>query len=151
VSAEQEARWWDELVAALRLPAIGQLFALPPKVRGERVELWVERPFATLRAAEPGERSGPGGQAPRVLRGTFDRVEIVHRQGSVTAARVLDFKTDWIADEAAQTALARRYRPQLLAYREALASMLQLLPTHVRADMVFLRRGEVISADDDRS
>ncbi|REJ86244.1 MAG: hypothetical protein DWQ36_09810 [Acidobacteria bacterium] len=138
-SPAQEARWWEELVMALRLPAVQRIFVPPEKRRGERVELWTERSFAALRP-----QSGDG-VSRELVRGTFDRVELVHQAGRPAAARVIDFKTDRLSGEQARDELVRRATPQLLAYREALAAMLQLLPTHVRAEVVLLDRGEVVA------
>ena len=96
--------------------------------RHENETLWRERPFVVR-------------QGNRLLRGTFDRVMIDHDQkGNATAARLIDFKTDTYHD-----ATAQRYRPQLQAYRQALAQMLTIDPSRIQATLLFVMDGQSVT------
>jgi hypothetical protein len=89
-----------------------------------------------------------------VVRGTFDRVVLYGSLGRFEAAELYELKSDRFVsgDEPAsghsiEQALAQatdRYRPQVEAYRAALARIAGLLPTGVRAQLVFLDAGRVI-------
>ncbi|MDP2481136.1 MAG: UvrD-helicase domain-containing protein [Candidatus Palauibacterales bacterium] len=104
-------------------------------------ELHRERPFACRLDGE-------------VMSGVIDRLVLVRSgsgssggpgAGAVVAAEVLDFKTDELA-EGDETALAARtdfYRPQIEAYREAVAAMYGLDAAALEARLVFLVPGAV--------
>ena len=72
----------------------------------------------------------------RLLRGQFDRVEIDRTQGT---ACILDFKTDRFSDAAVE-----RYRPQMQAYRQALASMLGWPTDRITVTLLFVGEGRVV-------
>ncbi|MEO1235418.1 MAG: UvrD-helicase domain-containing protein [Planctomycetota bacterium] len=98
---------------------------------GDREELWRERAFVVA-------------DGPRVLRGVFDRVAIERDDsGQATAAHLIDFKSDRLPGAGSEV-LAERveaYRPQVAAYRRALAKMLTLPPKRVTAELVFTSKG----------
>jgi hypothetical protein len=111
---------------------------------GRAPELLRERPFACRLDGE-------------VMGGVIDRL-VLARSGpegpgeggpaaeSVVAAEVVDFKTDEV-DEGDTERLAERtefYRPQVEAYREAVAAIYRLPPPAVRGRLVFLAAGEVV-------
>lgn len=100
---------------------------------GERAELWRERSFAVT-------------LGPHILSGVFDRVVVIARRGRPQAALLLDFKTDRV-DEAEVDSHLIRYRPQVDAYRQALAKLLGILPTAVQASLFFLAPGVRVSLD----
>ncbi len=90
------------------------------------LDLWRERRFV-VRVADD------------LIQGVFDRVVIQRRAGRIVAAEILDYKTDHL-DGPEATALQEavaRYRPQMLAYRAALASMLNLGPAAITAHLLF--------------
>lgn len=80
-----------------------------------------------------------------ILQGYIDRLVLVENSGRVEAAEVLDFKTDYI-DESEPHALDDRvayYRPQIDAYRTAVASRYGLGLDHISGKLLFLRSGVV--------
>lgn len=132
--------WIDEFLAALQVPALRQLLSrndypsssgLPQAVsRGLTGATWQvdnERPFAIVHQG-------------RLLSGTIDRLVLATVDGVVQAAEILDFKTDRLGDPP-QPLLQERtqyYRPQLEAYREAVAHLYRLPLPAVSARLVFL-------------
>ncbi len=86
--------------------------------------LWRERPFA---ARVDG----------RLLTGRFDRVVIEPGEnGRAARARLIDFKTDRHTPEAVE-----RYRPQMQAYRAALAALLEMDASAIEAVLLFVGDG----------
>ncbi|HEY8375009.1 MAG TPA: PD-(D/E)XK nuclease family protein, partial [Nannocystis sp.] len=80
-----------------------------------------------------------------IVEGIIDRLVLWGRDGRVEGAEVVDYKTDAIQPGDA-TALAARtalYRPQLAAYRDAVAALYGLDPDRIRAKLLFLRVGVV--------
>ena len=80
-----------------------------------------------------------------ILQGYIDRLVLVEEGSRVVAAEVVDFKTDWI-DESDPRALDGRmayYRPQIDAYRAAVAGRYGLGMDKVTGKLVFLRLGLV--------
>jgi ATP-dependent exoDNAse (exonuclease V) beta subunit len=75
--------------------------------------------------------------------GSFDRVVWLGDGDRTEAADVLDFKTDAIApgDETALAARVEHYRPQLEAYRCAVARLAQLPPERIATRLVFPSTG----------
>lgn len=101
-----------------------QVRALLTRPTGCEVDLWREQRFAV-----------PLGKT--LLHGTFDRVAI-HRTGAeILAVELLDYKTDRVERDGVD-ARAELYRPQIAAYREALAAMLRVDPGLIRARLLFL-------------
>lgn len=121
----------------LEAPAVRDVFRRPQDgefgtgegVRAEAAGplLERERPFAVRREDE-------------IVEGVIDRVVVSGR-----AARVVDFKTDRVdpGDASALAAKVEGYRPQLEAYRMAVARMHGLETGAVEAHLVFLRTGVV--------
>jgi ATP-dependent exoDNAse (exonuclease V) beta subunit len=116
---------------------------------GDGLTLDVRRewPFAQRTTPE-----GPATAAPRLLVGSMDRVVIARERtptapGPARHAEVLDFKTDNVDPRNDADAFARRvehYRPQILAYRAALARRLALPPERVNAALLFTQAGVVV-------
>ena len=92
----------------------------------DRIEVLNERPFA-VRIDD------------RVLTGFIDRLVLLHRGGRIEAADVIDFKTDDLTrqDNEAVTQRTAIYRPQLQAYRDAVARMLGLPADRISARLVY--------------
>jgi ATP-dependent helicase/nuclease subunit A len=86
-----------------------------------------------------------------LIEGIIDRLVIDRSEDGVSAARIIDYKTDDVSDDAA---LARRfdhYVPQLQAYRRAVAGMYRLPPHAVSAHLVFLEAGAVLEVPHERT
>ena len=82
-----------------------------------------------------------------LMSGTFDRVIVNVESDQVTAADVLDFKTDMpaAADPEAVDALVEHYRPQLTAYQQAVAATHDLPADRVTAKLLLVVPGIVRS------
>ncbi|MDZ7618273.1 MAG: hypothetical protein U1E05_14805, partial [Patescibacteria group bacterium] len=80
-----------------------------------------------------------------VMNGTIDRLTVLYDGPHVVGADVLDFKTDHVPadDSAALAARIDYYRPQLDAYRRAIARQFRLDPSKVSARLAFLSLGVV--------
>jgi ATP-dependent exoDNAse (exonuclease V) beta subunit len=113
---------------ALAAPAIRAALGRPA---GE-VEVWRERAFRVA--------LGEGADAA-LWSGTFDRVVLHGPSGAWERAEVFDFKTDRV-EGAALVERAERYRPQLEAYRGALAHLCDLAPSRIALTLLFLHSGE---------
>ncbi|MBM4444320.1 MAG: hypothetical protein FJ020_03315 [Chloroflexi bacterium] len=113
---------------AVALPEILQALSKP---RGN-VWLWQEKDFETV-------------LGNRWVSGTFDRVVTERNEAGIPLrATILDFKSDEVADGADPAALAERYRPQMVLYRDALSQILRLKPTRIQLRLVFVQPGKVI-------
>jgi ATP-dependent helicase/nuclease subunit A len=82
-----------------------------------------------------------------MLEGIIDRLVLHREDGRATAAHIIDYKTDAIAagDNDALAARVDHYRPQLEAYRRAVAGMYGIELDRIRASLVFLERGAVVN------
>jgi ATP-dependent exoDNAse (exonuclease V) beta subunit len=80
-----------------------------------------------------------------ILTGSVDRLVLVHRDSQLVAAEVLDFKTDQLStdrpEQLAETIAG--YRPQLAAYRQAVARFAGLPVERVFARLLFVEPGLV--------
>jgi ATP-dependent exoDNAse (exonuclease V) beta subunit len=117
-----------QVSAALRSSAYAELL----RAAGGELSVCTERAFS-LRTGD------------ELLSGSIDRLVLVRRGSKVIAADVLDYKTDTIdpADARALTERIEFYRPQLDAYRRAVAQMFQLDAGRITARLVFLHAGIV--------
>ncbi len=113
---------------ALALPAVAALLQRKRYSAWSELEVWRERSFA-LREGE------------YLLSGAFDRVVIGRNGQKVVGAEIVDFKSD----HSAGPAKVDFYRPQIESYRRALALLLEIEPAMIKAVLVFVRLGEVIS------
>lgn len=80
----------------------------------------------------------------QLLTGSIDRLILWRRGKEVVAAEVIDYKTDTLAAGDRQ-ALAEKvdfYRPQLQAYRQAVAQLYRLTEKQIRLRLFFLATGE---------
>jgi ATP-dependent exoDNAse (exonuclease V) beta subunit len=80
-----------------------------------------------------------------MLHGSIDRLVLIQEGGRVTEADVVDFKTDVLdgSDPEAVAARVAYYRPQIDAYKEAVAGRYGLEPSAVSGHLLFLRPGVV--------
>ena len=88
-------------------------------------EAWRERPFDLIHEGS-------------WISGIFDRV-VVRRE----SVRLIDFKTDEVADEQALQEKVAGYRPQIVLYRQALARLTGLKPEQIECALLFTRSGRV--------
>ncbi len=126
------ADWLASQIEAFRRmiaqPGVRQCFAAPTLATGQQVDLWRERPFAVRLNNE-------------LLRGSFDRVAIIRQGGKPLRAELLDFKTDRLRGSRELSDRINTYRPQIEAYRNGLAAMLNLPRNNITASLLFVETG----------
>ncbi|MGI8979518.1 MAG: UvrD-helicase domain-containing protein [Pirellulaceae bacterium] len=83
-------------------------------------------------------------QDDELLSGSIDRLVLVRQSGKLTAAEVIDYKTDTVTSPAQLPELTKFYRPQLEAYKRAAARITGLSADRITAKLVFLSADEVI-------
>jgi ATP-dependent helicase/nuclease subunit A len=85
-------------------------------------------------------------ETDRLWHGSFDRVVWLGDGERIVAADVIDFKTDAIkpGDAGAVKERTEHYRPQVEAYRRAIARMARLPEEHIAARLVFTFAGQVV-------
>ena len=143
VDTDEIVRQWSQTTALreeLRVRAVEQFrraIALPEirralsKPRGD-AWLWQEKHFETV-------------LGNRWVSGTFDRVvEERNEEGTPLRATILDFKSDAVAGGADLAAVAERYRPQMVLYRDALSQILRLKAAKILLRLVFVHPGKVV-------
>jgi ATP-dependent exoDNAse (exonuclease V) beta subunit len=81
-----------------------------------------------------------------ILNGSIDRLLLIGDGRRTVAADVTDYKTDVIplGDEAARQARIEYYRPQLAAYRRAVARFTRLPADQIATRLVFLELAQVV-------
>jgi ATP-dependent exoDNAse (exonuclease V) beta subunit len=122
--------WLSDFRVWMEAPAIRQTLSRAGYPAGAQVER--ELPFLHRMA---------GG----ILQGYIDRLVILREGERVVGAEVLDFKTDFLdgTDPGAVAAKVAFYRPQIDAYRGAVAGRYGLEPSGVTGKLLFLRPGVV--------
>ncbi len=80
-----------------------------------------------------------------LLTGNIDRLVLMRRQGHLLAADIIDFKSDQIADEKTLARRVNDYRPQIDAYRAAIAQMYRLQPRRVATRLAFTTARRVVN------
>ena len=82
-----------------------------------------------------------------LMEGIIDRLVLTRDGDRITSATILDYKTDVVAqgDDEALSGRVEHYRPQIDAYRRAVASLYGLDPADVSGALIFLDPGEVRS------
>ncbi len=104
---------------------------------GVEWEVWCERDYCLVL---------PGDSGPVTWCGSFDRVIVQRKDGECVSAIIQDYKTDRVDDNNLEERVAH-YTPQLLAYRQALASMTGLAQEAIGAQLLFLGSGIVSEVD----
>jgi hypothetical protein len=130
VPYQRVQEWVEDFRAWMAAPSIRTALSRVAYPAGTRVER--ELPFL---------HRVPDG----MLYGFIDRLVLIQEGGVVTGAEVLDFKTD-VLDSSDPEAVAARvayYRPQIDAYKEAVAGKYGLEPSAVSGRLIFLRVGVV--------
>jgi ATP-dependent exoDNAse (exonuclease V) beta subunit len=144
----------DDHLRALAVSAAPDLAMEAIETLRARFRSWLDLPdirYLLLRSSYPAgaevEREVPFLHRAdgRMVEGTIDRLILVRQDGKVVAAEVIDFKTDALApdDPDALTQRARRYAPQLDAYRAAVRTWYDLPADAVKARLVFVDAGAV--------
>jgi ATP-dependent helicase/nuclease subunit A len=97
-----------------------------------RVQVYPERSFAIY----------DDGQ---LVYGIIDRIVLLYDEQQLVAADVIDYKTDSLAadDPQALTKKVDHYRPQLEAYRKAVARTFRLPQEQIAARLAFVAEGKV--------
>jgi ATP-dependent helicase/nuclease subunit A len=123
----------------------------------ERFRGWLRDPVVVEALTRPGtgsvevEREVPfiRREGDIVVEGIIDRLVLERTDGRVTGAEIIDFKTDAVerGDGATLDARVAFYRPQIEAYRRAVAGMYGLRPEQVRARLLFVSAGEARQVD----
>jgi len=129
------ASWFRDFAAMLEKAEVRRALCVPAAQPGTDtprfdVELWRERPFIVTIEG-------------RLLRGQFDRVVVERQGGKAIRAEVLDYKSDRVEGGMIES-LVETYRPQVTAYRRALAQMLRLSEADIAAKLLFLVPGRVV-------
>lgn len=74
----------------------------------------------------------------RLVEGVIDRLVVLRENHRVTRAEIIDWKTDSVPDAEVLAALIEHYRPQMEAYRAAVAADYRLDPGAVDVRLVLL-------------
>jgi len=143
--------WWDAKSSMTELESRWQAAGL---LRGEAIEVSavsMVRGVLTSEAAAYGfAKPAADAQAWRErpfdlihegswISGIFDRVVVLR-----DSVRLIDFKTDDVADEAALQEKVAGYRPQIVLYRKALARLTGLKPEQIECALLFTRSGRLV-------
>jgi ATP-dependent exoDNAse (exonuclease V) beta subunit len=118
---------------ALNNPEIQAVLRRSAYEAGANPQVWNERAFVVRREET-------------ILRGTIDRLVILFDGETLVGADIIDFKSDSLdpADPAAVEAKKTHYRPQLEAYRTAVAKLYGLPGDRITTRLVFVEPGTVI-------
>ncbi|MGD2124340.1 MAG: UvrD-helicase domain-containing protein, partial [Gemmatimonadota bacterium] len=128
LSPERIREWIADFREWMEAPAVRAALSRSAYPAGARVER--ELPFL---------HRIPDG----ILQGYIDRLVVWEEDGRVAGAEVLDFKTDVLeaSDPEAVSGKVAFYRPQIDAYREAVAGRYGLESSAVAGKLLFLRPG----------
>jgi ATP-dependent exoDNAse (exonuclease V) beta subunit len=128
----------DDVAAVLRRsfyqssgdPDLQQCLAATCGSEAVRAEVFTERRFAV--------RDGQ-----HLLSGVIDRLVLIYRGTQLVAADIIDYKTDAARREDTDRLdeLWAYYRPQIEAYRRAVATMFRLPQTQIMARLLFVTPG----------
>ena len=148
-SPEQAERWLNDFQAMLARPAVrdclsrGEYLRKAPWAEDETIRAELAGYAPMLKVAR--ERRFAVRHGNSILTGSVDRLVLIHRDARLVAAEVLDFKTDQLpADRPEQLAeTIAAYRPQLNAYRQAVARFAGLPIERVFARLLFVEPGLV--------
>ena len=82
-----------------------------------------------------------------LLKGFIDRLVVASVSGKPIAAEIIDFKTDRLSelDKKESQQRVEHYRPQLNAYRQAIAKNLRVLPGNISATLLFVDQDKRVS------
>jgi ATP-dependent exoDNAse (exonuclease V) beta subunit len=131
----------DDLERMLARPAAAALFD-PASYRDPAA--W-GLPSGSLRAEVRREHTFAAPIAGQLWTGSIDRLVLLSQGDQLVAADLIDFKTDHIGPDQRQIeSKVAFYRPQILAYRQAVAQITGLPPPRIRARLLLLASGDVV-------
>lgn len=121
----------EDVRECLQAPEIRALFTRPSGADGDqglRFEVWREKAFESV-------------IDDKWVSGVFDRVVLVRdgEGGKVLRADIIDYKTSRVEGGGEIAAEAEHYRPQMEAYREALARLTGIGGAEINCYLVFTR------------
>jgi len=125
------ARWLADWRTWLAADALGELLGCP----ADEPAVWRERSYLVPVKTASGEQ---------LLSGSFDRVHLHGPEGGPTAATIIDFKTDSIADEQDLEHRRAHHAPQMTEYRNALAALTGLAEGDIRCILAFVAADRVV-------
>jgi ATP-dependent helicase/nuclease subunit A len=132
----------DLFLKVIRNPQVRACLSRPHGCDGDLLTVYCEHPFVKQTSADAGIQWRSGGAT--IQTGYIDRLVVHHAaDGSIQSATIFDFKTDALGDVNGPTS-AERYRPQLEAYRAAVAQMFAIDPLNVNARVIFVQSGVVV-------
>ena len=146
--------WWDAASDMAELESRWQASGL---LRGEAVETTalamvrgvLQSAAAPFAFAKPTAKAHAWRERPFDLihqgswiSGVFDRV-VVQRD----SVRLIDFKTDEVADEASLAEKVAGYRPQILLYRQALVRLTGLKMEQIESALLFTRSCRIVEVE----
>jgi ATP-dependent helicase/nuclease subunit A len=146
-----QVEWWDASSSMAALEARWQASGL---LRGDAVEATavamvrsvLNSTAASFAFAKPASEAQAWRERPFDLihegswiSGIFDRVVVQH-----DSVRLIDFKTDEVADDEALAEKVAGYRPQILLYRQALARLTGLRQEEIESALLFTRSCRVV-------
>lgn len=148
--AKQLDAWLDDFRQACQSPAIAEL--LSRRAYDRLYALGFPASVATsVRPAERAcevftERKFAIRQGDQLVNGVVDRLIVIQTGGRRVAADIVDYKTDVVepGDASALREKVEYYRPQLAAYRRAVAAFLSLPVEHVASRLVFTHPRQVV-------
>lgn len=134
----------EQLTAPAVAEVLSRRFYESPAKMGLNIKAW---PTKSVEVVAQRERAFALQQEQKLMTGSIDRLVIVQSGGKPIAADVLDFKTDEIppGDSRALAEKVEFYQPQLEAYRQVSAQLLQVDLKQVGGRIVFLNCGTVQS------
>ena len=104
---------------------------------GDTLAIWRERPFYVRDTDSAGREV--------ILNGIFDRVVVIMRNNKPLAAELIDFKTDSLTGDGRIDELKKYYKPQIDAYRRALAKLTGLAPSQITSKLMFLSNDVIVN------
>ena len=88
----------------------------------------------------------PAGDELELMEGVIDRLILVYKDGVLVAADIIDFKTDTVA-KGELPVKVDFYKPQMAAYRRAVALQYGIELDQIATRLVFVGTGEVVNLD----
>jgi ATP-dependent exoDNAse (exonuclease V) beta subunit len=146
LDVDQHLDAFEQMVSTAEIAGVlRRTFYQPPRDASMQHALGEELAAKSFDVQVHNERRFAVRHEHRLFSGVIDRLVLLYDQDRVVAADVLDFKTDSVRRDGSETLdqLVEYYRPQLEAYRCAVAGMYGLSAERVAARLVFVSPGVV--------
>jgi ATP-dependent exoDNAse (exonuclease V) beta subunit len=124
----REAKLFNEM---LNNPVVRQALKRPFLQEAETAELWVERDFATFIDG-------------KYVKGIFDRVVIISKDGKPISANLIDYKTSDLSNSTPERE-TEKYKSQMQTYQQALSEMLAIPESAVTCGILFPSAGIIVN------